>query len=78
MQNRSVPSDTVVPHVTYRDLGRPRMAAQRLRFPARPSRYGDPLGGIQVLLANACIMITQATETSPSRYTVLHGDPRRR
>jgi uncharacterized glyoxalase superfamily protein PhnB len=65
MQNRSVPSDTVVPHVTYRDLLAAR-AWLRSAFGFREAfRYGDPLSGIQMLLANACIMITQATETRP-------------
>jgi uncharacterized glyoxalase superfamily protein PhnB len=60
MRNRSVPTDTVLPHIVYEDV------ADALAWLARhfgfseQYRYGEPGGpvrGAQMYLGNACIML---------------------
>jgi len=60
LRNRSVPVDTVLPHVSYKNL--PEAIAWlggTLGF-VEHYRYGDPLSGAQVHLGKAFIMLKQA------------------
>ena len=68
MRNRSVPVDTVLPHITYRNLG---AAIEWLgkTFGFREHfRYGEPVAGAQMHLGNAWIMAASARpgRTSPA------------
>jgi uncharacterized glyoxalase superfamily protein PhnB len=62
LRNRSVPADTILPHVVYKDL---RAAidwlSKTLGF-VEHYHYGDPLSGAQVHLGGAWIMLKQARD----------------
>ena len=59
LRNRSVPSDTVLPHVTYKDLAEAiRWLTGTLGF-VEDYRYGDPLSGAQIHLGGAFIQVNQ-------------------
>ncbi|HTX77886.1 MAG TPA: VOC family protein [Terracidiphilus sp.] len=58
--NRSVPVDTVLPHVQYRDLAEAIGWLKRVFGFAEHYRYGDPLSGAQLRLGKACIMVKRA------------------
>ena len=83
IENRSVPTNTVLPHVHYPDL--PEAIAWLTRtFGFREHyRYGDPVSGAQVHLGDAWIMLKRspAGHASPSQLgygtqslTVFVGD----
>ena len=60
LKNRSVPVDTVLPHVTYKDLPR---AIQWLTSTfgfVEHYRHGEPLSGAQLHLGNAWLMVHAA------------------
>jgi uncharacterized glyoxalase superfamily protein PhnB len=60
IENRSVPPNTVLPHVHYQDLA---SAIQWLRQTFgfhEHYRYGEPISGAQVHLGQAWIMVKQA------------------
>ncbi|MGB6667522.1 MAG: VOC family protein [Candidatus Acidiferrum sp.] len=58
--NRSLPLDTVLPHVEYQDLaGAIDWLGKAFGFEEH-YRYGEPLSGAQVHLGNAWIMVKQA------------------
>ena len=58
--NRSVPSDTVLPHVLYSNLEEAiNWLSQTFGF-VELYRYGNPLSGAQVRAGNAFIMLKQA------------------
>ena len=57
-RNRSVPTDTVLPHIVYKDLtGAIAWLKDAFGF-AEHYHYGDPPSGAQGQLGNACIMLT--------------------
>ncbi|MGH9641480.1 MAG: VOC family protein, partial [Terriglobales bacterium] len=69
IENRSVPTDTVLPHVAYQDLAG---AIEWLRkaFGFREHyHYGEPISGAQVHLGNSWMMLESARErrTSPAK-----------
>jgi uncharacterized glyoxalase superfamily protein PhnB len=57
MRNRSVPVDTVLPHLVYHDLASASIWLTRVFGFTEHYRYGDPLSGIQMRLGAACIML---------------------
>ena len=60
ISNRSLPTDTVLPHVMYRNLNEA-VAWLRNAFDfVEHYRYGDPIGGAQIKAGNAWIMLKQA------------------
>lgn len=60
ISNRSVPTDTVLPHIMYKDLEAAiRWLSDAFGF-VEHYRYGDPLSGAQVFAGSACIMLKQA------------------
>ena len=60
IENRSVPPDTVLPHVTYQDLASAIVWLSKTFGFREHYRYGEPLSGAQVHLGNAWIMLKQA------------------
>lgn len=60
MKNRSVPVDTVLPHVTYRDLARAiEWLVATFGF-VEHYRYGDPVQGAQMHIGSAFVMVNSA------------------
>lgn len=66
MENRSVPTDTVLPHVMYQDVEEAIPWLSKTFGFSEHYRYGDPTSGAQVHLGNAWIMLKQAREGSAS------------
>lgn len=60
LRNRSVPVDTILPHVMYKNLPEAIAWLGRTFGFVEHYRYGDPLSGAQVHLGNAFIMLNQA------------------
>ena len=60
LRNRSVPVDTVLPHVVYKDLPEAIEWLSKMLGFVEHYRYGDPLSGAQVHLGRAFIMLKQA------------------
>lgn len=60
LTNRSVPVDTVLPHVTYKRLPEAMDWLSRTFGFVEQYRYGDPASGAQVRLGNAFIMVRTA------------------
>ena len=60
LRNRSVPVDTVLPHITYKDLPAAiDWLVATFRF-SEHFRYGNPVAGSQLHLGKAWIMVSQA------------------
>src|SRR6202035_5036796 len=63
LRNRSVPVDSILPHITYKDLP----AAMDWLFAtcgfSEHFRYGDPVSGAQFRLGNAWLMVSQGSPT---------------
>lgn len=60
LQNRSVPVDVILPHVTYRDVPEAIAWLTRTFGFTEHYRYGDPVSGAQVHLGKAYIMLHDA------------------
>jgi uncharacterized glyoxalase superfamily protein PhnB len=58
--NRSLPVDTVLPHVEYQDLPSAIVWLGRTFGFREHYRYGEPPSGAQVHFGKACIMLKQA------------------
>jgi uncharacterized glyoxalase superfamily protein PhnB len=58
LRNRSVPVDTVMPHVFYRDLDEAIAWLARVFGFAEHFRYGEPVAGAQLWLGKAWIMVS--------------------
>jgi uncharacterized glyoxalase superfamily protein PhnB len=58
MRNRSVPTDTVLPHVIYRNVAEALAWLTRTFGFREHYRYGEPISGAQVFLGNAYIMLS--------------------
>jgi uncharacterized glyoxalase superfamily protein PhnB len=60
MRNRSVPSNSVLPHIVYQNLARAiAWLTEKFGF-TEHYRYGEPLSGAQVHLGDAWIMLKAA------------------
>ena len=70
MKNRSVPTDTVLPHVVYRSVSQACEWLSRVFGFTENYRYGDPVSGIQMYLGDAYIMITGPREGTDSPATL--------
>lgn len=57
MQNRSVPANIILPHVTYSDLPAAIVWLGRAFGFIEHYRYGDPISGAQLHLGDAWIMV---------------------
>ena len=60
LRNRSVPTDIILPHVTYKNLPEAIEWLTRVLGFAEHYRYGDPVSGAQLRLGAAWIMVNQA------------------
>lgn len=58
LHNRSVPVDTVMPHLFYRNLDEAIDWLRRVFGFAEHFRYGEPVAGAQLRLGNAWIMVS--------------------
>jgi len=66
IENRSVPPDTVLPHVRYRDVEEAIAWLSKTFDFSEHYRYGNPTSGAQVHLGKAWIMLKRAQEGSAS------------
>jgi len=57
LHNRSVPTDTVLPHLTYKDLPKAIEWLTATFGFVEHFRYGEPVQGAQLHLGNAWIMV---------------------
>lgn len=60
LRNRSVPADSVLPHVAYKNLPAATEWLTRVFGFVVHYQYGDPLSGVQVNVGNAWIMLKVA------------------
>jgi uncharacterized glyoxalase superfamily protein PhnB len=60
--NRSVPTDTVLPHIMYPDLANAIAWLTRVFGFTEHYRYGEPLSGAQMYAGRACIMVKNAPD----------------
>lgn len=58
MNNRSVPTSTMLPHLVYRNVPQACDWLTRVFGFVEHYRYGDPVSGVQMHLSNAYIMIS--------------------
>jgi uncharacterized glyoxalase superfamily protein PhnB len=66
--NRSVPTDTVLPHVVYQDVAKATEWLTRIFGFSEHYRYGEPVSGAQMYAGKACIMVRNARgEGSPAQ-----------
>jgi uncharacterized glyoxalase superfamily protein PhnB len=64
MKNRSVPSDSVIPHISYQNVVEACEWLIRVFGFREAFRYGEPVSGVQVLLGQVCVMLHVAKEGS--------------
>jgi len=60
ISNRSVPTDTVLPHIMYRDLQEAIVWLSKAFGFVEHYRYGNPVSGAQMRAGNAWIMLKQS------------------
>jgi uncharacterized glyoxalase superfamily protein PhnB len=73
MKNRSVPTDTLLPHIVYQNVAEAiEWLAKTFGF-TEHYRYGEPLSGAQMYLGDAWIMVTSARAWSASPAQLGHG-----
>ena len=66
-ENRSVPVDTVLPHVLYQDLPAAIAWLSKASGFVEHYHYGEPMSGAQVYVGRAVVMLKQAQgQASPS------------
>jgi uncharacterized glyoxalase superfamily protein PhnB len=73
IRNRSVPSDTVVPHIHYRDLDAAIAWLTRAFGFAEHFRYGDPLSGAQMRAGRVWIMLKRLPPTASTPAQLGYG-----
>ena len=73
LSNRSVPTDVLLPHVTYGDLEQAIRWLSRVFGFSEHYRYGDPLSGAQMHLGNAWIMLKQGPAGHNTPKQLGHG-----
>jgi uncharacterized glyoxalase superfamily protein PhnB len=66
IKNRSVPTDVVLPHVVYQDVGEAIAWLSRVFGFVEHYRYGEPVNGAQMHLGDAWIMVRREQEGSVS------------
>jgi uncharacterized glyoxalase superfamily protein PhnB len=64
MKNRSVPSDTVLPHVSYQNIAEACDWLSRVFGFREAYRHGNPVSGIQMHLGQAYLMLHRSQEGS--------------
>ncbi len=73
LKNRSVPVDTVLPHVPYQDLAEAMAWLTKTFGFIEHYRYGEPLSGAQMHLGNAWIMVRRAEAGAKSPAQLGYG-----
>jgi uncharacterized glyoxalase superfamily protein PhnB len=73
MNNRSVPTNTVLPHVVYRSVPKACEWLARVFGFSEHYRYGDPVSGAQMRLGDAVVMISGPREGTESPMTLGMG-----
>jgi uncharacterized glyoxalase superfamily protein PhnB len=73
IHNRSVPTDTVLPHIVYGDLPKAIGWLSRAFGYVEHYRYGDPLSGSQGQMGNACVMLTRSRDSHRSPAETGHA-----
>ena len=73
IKNRSVPPDTVLPHVVVQDVAEAIAWFTKVFGFAEHYRYGDPVSGAQMHLADAWIMLRRAREDCASPAQLGYG-----
>lgn len=71
--NRTVPTDTVLPHITYRNLDQAIPWLTRTFGFTEHYRYGDPISGAQLFAGRACIMVRTAKPESKTPAQLGYG-----
>lgn len=66
IRNRSLPADSVLPHIVYHDLPQAIEWLARVFGYVEHYRYGDPITGSQGRIANACIMLGRSRDNHRS------------
>jgi uncharacterized glyoxalase superfamily protein PhnB len=72
MKNRSVPMDTVLPHIAYQSLTDAVDWLIRVFGFTEHYRYGDPVSGAQLQLSDAYIMVNSSRPGNASPSQVGH------
>jgi hypothetical protein len=70
MRNRSVPADTVLPHVVYQNLAEAIAWLERVFRFSEHYRYGDGPSGAQMFAGKAAIQVSQARPGQQHRDAV--------
>src|SRR5271170_362317 len=73
ISNRSVPTDIVLPHVTYQDVSEAIAWLCRVFGFTEHYRYGDPVSGAQMYLGRAFIMLEGARDRRASPLQLGYG-----
>jgi len=73
MENRSVPPNTILPHVRYSDVAEAIQWLSRTFGFSEHYRYGDPVSGAQIYLGNAWVMVKKAQPGDASPQTLGYG-----
>ncbi len=73
IQNRSLPPDTVLPHVTYQNVDEAITWLTTTFGFSEHYRYGNPTSGAQMHLGNAWIMLRRARQGSASPEKLGYG-----
>ena len=73
LENRSVPPDTILPHVEYQDLAAAVAWLTKTFGFIEHYRYGDPISGAQLHIGNAWIMVNQAAPGTSSPAKLGYG-----
>jgi predicted enzyme related to lactoylglutathione lyase len=73
IENRSVPSDTVLPHVVYQDVDQAIAWLSKTFGFSEHYRYGEPVSGAQMHLGNAWVMLRSALPGNASPAKLGYG-----
>lgn len=73
MNNRSVPTDTILSHIEYQNVGEALNWLTRVFGFTEHYRYGDPINGAQIHLGEAWIMVRQARQGHASPAQLGYG-----
>jgi uncharacterized glyoxalase superfamily protein PhnB len=65
--NRSLPTETVLPHIMYSDVADAIAWLTQVFGFREHYRYGDPVSGAQMYAGRACIMLKQARSNATPR-----------
>jgi uncharacterized glyoxalase superfamily protein PhnB len=70
IMNRSVPTDSMLAHLVYRDVAKASDWLKRVFGFTEDYRYGDPVSGVQMHLGGALIMLTGPRNGTESPTTL--------